>query len=111
MPSNFIELIINPHDLPEHTKHQIQKLTGKNFSLDEGIVRRREQTLSLDSDVFTTNTPPAQPIVRKAGERHFAELNRRSSPIFLQSTAARLTCPMTISPTSNTVNRTEHALV
>ncbi|CAF4417370.1 unnamed protein product, partial [Adineta steineri] len=65
IPSNFIELITNPYDLPEHIKHVIQKLTGKNIPVDERITRHREQTLSLDSDVFTNNSPPSIPTVRK----------------------------------------------
>ncbi|CAF3842843.1 unnamed protein product [Adineta steineri] len=65
IPSNFIELITNPYDLPEHTKHVIQKLTGKNIPVDERITRHREQTPSLDSDVFTNNSPPSIPTVRK----------------------------------------------
>ena len=32
IPSNFIEPIINPTDLPETVRHIVQKLTGKIFS-------------------------------------------------------------------------------
>ncbi len=51
IPSNFIELVTNPSDLPDNIKHLIQKLTGKIFP-----IRQREQTYSIESDVFTNHT-------------------------------------------------------
>ncbi len=61
IPSNFIELVTNPNDLPENTKHIISKLTGKIFPADERTPRHREQTFSLESDVFGNNSSIPQP--------------------------------------------------
>ncbi len=72
IPSNFIELITNPSDLPEHTKHMIQKLTGNIFPTNERISRHREQTSSLDSDVFTNNSPGPISTVRQPSKNHIS---------------------------------------
>jgi hypothetical protein len=56
IPSNFIELVTNLNDLPENTKQIIQKLTGKVFPNNERSSRQREQTFSIESDVFTNNS-------------------------------------------------------
>ena len=70
IPSNFIEPINNPNQLPEPVRHIIQRLTGKLLSgmkkpnkiflhlfyLDETVTLRRDQTSSIDSDVFASNT-------------------------------------------------------
>jgi hypothetical protein len=32
LPSNFIEPVMNPNELPETVRHIIQRLTGKIFS-------------------------------------------------------------------------------
>jgi hypothetical protein len=60
IPSNFIELVTNLNDIPENTKYIIQKLTGKIFANNERNSRQREQTFSIESDVFTNN--PSIPI-------------------------------------------------
>jgi len=72
IPSNFIELITNPSDLPEQTKYMIQKLTGNIFPTNERISRHREQTSSLDSDVFTNNSPGLIPTVRQPSKNHIS---------------------------------------
>ncbi len=75
IPSNFIELITNPSDLPEHTKYMIQKLTGNIFPTNERISRHREQTFSLDSEVFTNNSPAPIPTVRQPSKKHISSQN------------------------------------
>ncbi|CAF0757215.1 unnamed protein product [Rotaria sordida] len=55
IPSNFIEKITNSNDLPETVRHIIQRLTGKIFS-EETMTSHCEQTPSIDSDVFPSNT-------------------------------------------------------
>jgi len=72
IPSNFIELITNPSDLPEQTKYMIQKLTGNIFPTNERISRHREQTSSLDSDVFTNNSPGLISTVRQPSKNHIS---------------------------------------
>ncbi|CAF3667502.1 unnamed protein product [Rotaria sordida] len=56
IPSNFIELVKNPNDLPENTKHIIQKLIGNSY--------HHELTSSLDSDSSNMNSSIHNPIVR-----------------------------------------------
>lgn len=59
IPSNFIELVTNPDDLPENTKYLIQTLTGRTFS-----PRPRQPTPSVESDVFTNQTSIPLPKLR-----------------------------------------------
>ncbi|CAF0754435.1 unnamed protein product [Adineta steineri] len=55
IPSNFIEPVTNPHELPETVRHIIQRLTGKILT-DETNSPRRDQPLNKDSDMFNSNT-------------------------------------------------------
>ncbi|CAF1545622.1 unnamed protein product [Adineta ricciae] len=88
IPSNFIELITNPYDLPEHTKYLIQKLTGRTFPVDDRTSRQREQTFSLDSDVFTSNTPPANLAHRKITNSSSSDISNDD-----QSYGKHVPCP------------------
>ncbi|CAF2720501.1 unnamed protein product [Rotaria sp. Silwood2] len=64
IPSNFIELVKSPSDLPENTKYSIQKLIGNIFPIDERVSHNRESAFSFDSDPFNTNSSIPNPIVR-----------------------------------------------
>ena len=74
VPSNFIELVTNPQDLPEHTKQIIHKLTGRTFE--------RNLRSSLESDVFT-------PTLTKQRRRREREKQNKEHYLLFQSKVLR----------------------
>ncbi|CAF4652800.1 unnamed protein product [Rotaria sp. Silwood1] len=64
IPSNFIELVKYPNDIPENSKHNIQKLIGNIFPIDERTSHHRDQMFSSDSDSFNMNSSILNPTVR-----------------------------------------------
>ncbi|CAF1060966.1 unnamed protein product [Adineta ricciae] len=58
IPSNLVEPILNPDDLPETIRHIVQRLIGRTLT-DGTISPRRDQPVSINSEVTTSVNVPA----------------------------------------------------
>ncbi|CAF3428521.1 unnamed protein product [Rotaria socialis] len=74
VPSNLIELVKNPNDLSESTKHSIQKLMASKRPSDERIPQNREAMFSFDSDAFLMNSSTSIPKTRTSSNSNTSDI-------------------------------------